>query len=183
MQEEIYFSFIEAYKNADMLVIGVGDEWNHFTLGEEYLQLLAFYQQYLDKKNFFIISSSRNKTFPWGQMNPKRIVQPLLYEDTGLTDTEKETVEKQWDLYNKWLSATLNKKLLLLELGEGFLTPNVFRWPFEKVTFINQKSELFRINELLPQIPDNITERAHSVQCLSYDFLTGLKSFMQNTEK
>lgn len=182
MEEEIYSKFIDFYNCADMVVIGMGDEWDHLDSAKDYNQLLEFYHQYLDKKNFFIISSSKNKEFFWGQINPKRIVQPLLYQEESLSDTEKEQIEKQWDLYNKWLSATLNKKLLILELGEGFLNPNVFRWPFEKVTFINQKAEFFRINQLLPQIPENIKARAHSVASSSYDFLVGLKDFLMNSE-
>lgn len=182
MEEKIYSDLMDSYNHADMVVIGMGDEWDHLDSAKACHQLLEFYHQYLDKKNFFIISSSKNKEFQWGKLNPKRIVQPLLYQEKSLSDIEREQIEKQWDLYNKWLSATLNKKLLLLELGESFLNPNVFRWPFEKVTFINQKAEFFRVNQLLPQIPENIKDRAYSVASSSYDFLVGLKDFLMNSE-
>ena len=56
----------------------------------------------------------------------------------SICDNE-ENGQKQWDLYNKWLSATLNKQLLIIELGEDFNHPNVFRWPFEKIVFIIKK--------------------------------------------
>ena len=29
----------------------------------------------------------------------------------------------------------LNRRLVILELGEGFKTPTVMRWPFEKIVF------------------------------------------------
>lgn len=67
---------------------------------------------------------------------------------------------------------------MLIELGEGFLIPNLIRWPFEKVTFINQKSVLYRINGQLPQFPENISERAAAVSESSYDFLQELKKIL-----
>ena len=103
---------------------------------------------------------------------------PPEYADRATLWNSAEEVEKQWDLYNKWLSATLNKKLMLIELGEGFLIPNLIRWPFEKVTFINQKSVLYRINGQLPQLPENISERAAAVSESSHDFLQELKNFL-----
>ena len=86
-------------------------------------------------------------------------------------------------------SSTINGSLLavrervpririMIELGEGFLIPNLIRWPFEKVTFINQKSVLYRINGQLPQLPENISERAAAVSESSYDFLQELKNFL-----
>ena len=172
MEKQIFSDFIDKYRDAEMVVIGIGEEWNAYLEKQEYQDLLAFYAPYLEKKNYFCITSSKKNDFSWGSLNPKRVVQPLLLE------AEKEEVEKQWDLYNKWLSATLNKKLMLIELGEGFLIPNLIRWPFEKVTFINQKSVLYRINGQLPQLPENISERAAAVSESSYDFLQELKNFL-----
>lgn len=178
MEEKIYEDFINAYQQADMILIGIGDELKGLLIDETAnSELLQFYASCIEKKNFFIITSITDKNFSLEGINPKRIVSPLLFNSEELSADDKQQLEKQWDLYNKWLSATLNKKLLILELGEGFLNPNVFRWPFEKVTFINQKAEFFRVNKLLPQIPENICERAHSVNCSSYDFLVQLKDF------
>ena len=178
MEKQIFSDFIDKYRDAEMVVIGIGEEWNAYLENQEYQDLLAFYAQYLEKKNYFCITSSKKNDFSWGSLNPKRVVQPLLLEAEQITSEKKEEVEKQWDLYNKWLSATLNKKLMLIELGEGFLIPNLIRWPFEKVTFINQKSVLYRINGQLPQLPENISERAAAVSESSYDFLQELKKFL-----
>lgn len=177
MEKQIFSDFIDKYRDAEMVVIGIGEEWNAYLEKQEYQDLLAFYVPYLEKKNYFCITSSKKNDFSWGSLNPKRVVQPLLLEAEQITSEKKEEVEKQWDLYNKWLSATLNKKLMLIELGEGFLIPNLIRWPFEKVTFINQKSVLYRINGQLPQLPENISERAAAVSESSYDFLQELKKF------
>ena len=176
MEKQIFSDFIDKYRDAEMVVIGIGEEWNAYLEKQEYQDLLAFYAPYLEKKNYFCITSSKKNDFSWGSLNPKRVVQPLLLEAEQITSEKKEEVEKQWDLYNKWLSATLNKKLMLIELGEGFLIPNLIR--FEKVTFINQKSVLYRINGQLPQLPENISERAAAVSESSYDFLQELKNFL-----
>ena len=60
----------------------------------------------LDKNNYFIISSTKHNYLGESTINPKRMVCPYINED-----------EKQWDFYNKWLSATLAKKLLVIEIG------------------------------------------------------------------
>ena len=161
MEKQIFSDFIDKYRDAEMVVIGIGEEWNAYLEKQEYQDLLAFYAPYLEKKNYFCITSSKKNDFSWGSLNPKRVVQPLLLEAEQITSEKKEEVEKQWDLYNKWLSATLNKKLMLIELGE-VLIPNLIRLPFEKVTFINQKSVLYRINGQMPQLPENISMRSCS---------------------
>ena len=48
-----------------------------------------------------------------------------------------------WQIYTKWLQGTLNKKVLILELGVGLVFPSVIRWPFEKIAFYNQKEVIY----------------------------------------
>lgn len=69
----------------------------------------------------------------------------------------------QWQAYMGWLQKSLNRKLLLLELGVGFKTPTVIRWPFEKTVYLNYKSSLYRIHEKLFQLPDNLEGRGHGI--------------------
>lgn len=71
---------------------------------------------------------------------------------------------KQWGVYTTWLQRTLNRQLLLLELGEGFQAPTVLRWPFEKVAFFNQKAKLYCVHESLPQVSEELKEKAVSVR-------------------
>ena len=77
--------------------------------------------------------------------------------------------QKQWEIYTRWLQRTINRKIVLLELGEGFETPTVIRWPFEKIAFINQKSTFVRVNRILPQM--EVRERAYSVKEDSISFV------------
>ena len=73
------------------------------------------------------------------------------------------------------MAGTLNKKLLLIELGEGFNNPNLFRWPFEKITMINNKAKLYRVHKNFSQIPEDIRQKAESVSDNALLFLKQLK--------
>ena len=50
-------------------------------------------------------------------------------------------------------------------------TPTVMRWPFEKIVFFNQKSQLYRVHESLCQIPDEVRERAVGIKEPSLRFI------------
>ena len=79
-----------------------------------------------------------------------------------------------WEAYRKWLQGTINRKLLLLELGVGFRTPTVIRWPFEKTAYLNQKAHLYRVHEKLFQLPEQLEDRGTSIKKNS---VIWLKSF------
>lgn len=78
---------------------------------------------------------------------------------------------KQWGAYTKWLQGTLNKKLLIIELGVGLKFPSVIRWPFEKTCFINEKSRMIRVHNFLYQMTEEIKEKGIGIQEDPIDFL------------
>ena len=80
----------------------------------------------------------------------------------------------QWNAYTRWLSGTLNKKLLILELGVGFKTPTVIRWPFEKTVSVNNKARMYRIHGDLAQLSEGMKEKADSIAQNSVEFFRGL---------
>lgn len=63
---------------------------------------------------------------------------PLVANTVEAESYIEEGYLPSWNAYTRWLSGTLNRKLVVLELGEGFQTPTVIRWPFEKTVFFNQ---------------------------------------------
>ena len=79
-----------------------------------------------------------------------------------------------WSAYTEWLSRTLNKTLTVLELGEGFLTPTVIRWPFEKTVFFNRQAWLCRVHHEFPQISEELKERAEGIQADSVEWIGSL---------
>ena len=97
---------------------------------------------------------------------------------TGNTVEAETYIEEgylpRWEAYKKWQTGTLNRRLVILELGEGFKTPTVMRWPFEKIGFFNQKSVFYRIHETFFQIPKETGERAAGIQADSVAFIRGL---------
>ena len=60
MEKQIFSDFIDKYRDAEMVVIGIGEEWNAYLEKQEYQDLLAFYAPYLEKKNYFCITSNTN---------------------------------------------------------------------------------------------------------------------------
>lgn len=78
------------------------------------------------------------------------------YDERGYLDN--------WALYTRFLQLTLNKKLVLIELGVDFEVPSVVRWSFEKITMLNNKAKLIRINENFPQLPEELKEKGISIK-------------------
>lgn len=70
---------------------------------------------------------------------------------------------EQWGLYTKWLQGTLNRRLIVLELGVGMRFPSVIRWPFEKTAFFNRKAAFIRVHEKLYQITEELSERGYGI--------------------
>lgn len=97
---------------------------------------------------------------------------------TGNTIQAETYIEEgylpRWESYKKWQAETLNKRLLVLELGEGFETPTVMRWPFEKITFFNKKASLYRINSQFYQVPKEVEGKAWGIKADSVEFMRSL---------
>lgn len=81
----------------------------------------------------------------------------------------------QWRAYTSWLTKTLSKRLLILELGVGFQTPTVIRWPFEKTAFFNKKAYMYRIHEQFFQISSELKGKAEGISENSVTFLIKTK--------
>ena len=76
-----------------------------------------------------------------------------------------------WDKYTKYLSSTMGKNLLMLELGVSLDYPTVIRWPFEKVAFVNNKAHLIRVHEKLYHHTPEIKDKTDSVQMNSVNYI------------
>lgn len=77
----------------------------------------------------------------------------------------------QWQVYTKWLQGTLNRRLVVLELGVGMQCPSVIRWPFEKIAYFNQKASFWRINEKLYQLTEELKEKGIAISMNAIDWL------------
>ena len=95
----------------------------------------------------------------------------LVFNNVNMCHYAEEGYLDQWNQYTKWLQGTVNRKLCVVELGVGMQFPTVIRWPFEKIVFFNQKSNLFRIHSKLYQLTEEIKERGFSLKENSTDFI------------
>lgn len=167
--EQINFEEIrKEIRSCDMLLIGIGQEFSEGS-GEEKAEA-GKKKQVLDRLaamvsglNYFVLTGNRDglaETVAWR----KDAVAAPMYREDG----------EAWERYMKWLGYTLNRRLLVLELGEGFLNPAVMRWPFERMVMINQKARLLRVGKTFSQIPEEIGEKGQSIPILAADFIEGL---------
>ena len=102
----------------------------------------------------------------------KECSEPLTFNVRANVESYvEEGYLPQWQNYMQWLSRTLNKKLLLLELDVNFTLPSLIRWPFEKNAFLNNKAFLIRVNQEFPQLPEEINGKGISVAMSSNEFL------------
>ena len=100
--------------------------------------------------------------------------KPLVLNNIFTESYDENGYLPQWQLYTKWLQGTLNRKLVILELGVGMKFPSVIRWPFEKVAFFNNKAQLYRINEKLYQLSEDLKGKGTAIPKNSIDWLCSL---------
>lgn len=151
---------INMINDADMVLVGIGEELSFEKC--EINKLMGFYNALstaVKDKNYFVISVNPDAAIFDSTIDNGRITAPFS-DSEEITESGED---KQWDLYMKWLSGTLNKKLLVIEFGVLLNRPNVIRWPFERVVMINTNAKLVRINKSIPQLPSELRERGISI--------------------
>lgn len=62
--------------------------------------------------------------------------------------------------FSEFLSDAIDKKLVLLELGVGFNTPTIIRYPFEKLVREHDNISLIRLNLDQAIVPESFENRA-----------------------
>ena len=62
-------------------------------------------------------------------------------------NVEDDNWHKLHKNYEDFINKYKNKKILLLELGVGFNTPGIIRFPFEEMTAEFKNTNLIRVNE------------------------------------
>ena len=60
---------------------------------------------------------------------------------------ETEEWDKQCDKYYSFINDNQDKNIVLLELGVGFNTPTIIRFPFERLNSRLPKASLIRVNQ------------------------------------
>ncbi len=77
---------------------------------------------------------------------------------------EDDYWEEHSNNYEKFINDNKNKKVLFLELGAGFNTPGIIRYPFEDLTYKLPNAFLIRINDKYASVPNDIEDKAIGIQ-------------------
>lgn len=141
-------------KEADKVLVGLGKNVSEKEQLEKVANILA-------GKDYYVVSMSEDHTIFNSGIDGERLVAPF-------TDT---TTEEEWNKYLDWLSKTLNKSLLVVEIEVAFEHPEVIRFPFEKTVLYNNKAQMIRINSLFPQVPAEIKDKANGYKMSAIEFL------------
>jgi len=149
---------------SDRILVGFGGEWHVDTAErqEQIKRAAGVLKELLAGKDYFVITTLTGEDIRHIPCERTHMTAPL---DVSFT-------EEEWETYLRWLSFTLNKRTLLLELGEDLLHPNMIRWPFERAAGLNEKAYLYRINQKLPQITEELAGRAVAVRLDSVEFFS-----------
>jgi len=67
--------------------------------------------------------------------------------------------------FSDFLSEAIDKKLVLIELGVGFNTPTIIRFPFEKLCREHENISLIRLNFDQAIVPQSLGDRAIGIDC------------------
>lgn len=163
--KEIDFKQIkETVDNSDKILIGIGEETD-ISAKEVYETL----NRYITDKDYFVVYMAETEELIKGIFKDDRCekaISGIQNDDIG--------VKGNLSNYMKWLTMTLNKKLIVIELGAGFLKPQFLRWPFEKIVCLNNKAELIRVNNRFPQISIEIADKATAVHMSPEEFIEKL---------
>lgn len=166
----------EIIQASDMVLLGFGDQFSEKTA--EPAKILKAYEgvsQLIQGKPWFAVTVNTDDLIYESGMNRFFVVAPCGSQTSGNVITNENYDESeylpQWQFYMNWLSATLGKRLCILELGVGLTYPSVIRMPFEKMAMINQKAFLIRIHSKLAQVPEELAERSLCIPKYPVDFL------------
>ncbi|NCB92585.1 MAG: hypothetical protein EOM40_08440 [Clostridia bacterium] len=67
---------------------------------------------------------------------------------------------EQDERFGEFLTENMNKKIVLLEMGVGFNTPMIIRFPFEKLVREHKNISLIRLNLNEAVVPESFGDRA-----------------------
>jgi NAD-dependent SIR2 family protein deacetylase len=75
----------------------------------------------------------------------------------------EEPYMKKWPEYEAFVRSTAGERLVLIEMGVGFNTPGIIRYPFEHIARENPRAVLVRMNRDRPEVPADLGARGISL--------------------
>lgn len=151
----MFKQLLEDLKQSKCVLIGLGES---FTVKnpEDELKYIQFYKNLKEKlgaRDYYVLTQAEDDLIFQCGFDKKHVAAPFVFPED----------EENWRDYMKWLSFTLNRQLLVIELGVGFGNPMIIRFPFEKTVYLNQKSKMYRVHPVFPHVTAEIGDRGFSV--------------------
>ena len=156
-------------ETAEMVLVGTGEEFEAESSQDILSKAYEKLAQLLAGKNYFVITTGKDDLIMQSGLKVDRIVQPLLFEE------DSDQMPPKWDKYTKWLQGTLNRNVLILELGVGLKYPGVIRFPFEKAAYFNKKADFIRVHGRLYQMTEELGDKGISIAQNAVAFLAGIE--------
>ncbi len=156
-------------ETAEMVLVGTGEEFEAESSQDILSKAYEKLAQLLAGKNYFVITTGKDDLIMQSGLKVDRIVQPLLFEE------DSDQMPPMWDKYTKWLQGTLNRNVLILELGVGLKYPGVIRFPFEKAAYFNKKADFIRVHGRLYQMTEELGDKGISIAQNAVAFLAGIE--------
>ena len=89
-----------------------------------------------------------------------RIMVPWVRDDTFLEGKDwREGVRRYEDFLKEYLMNGTDKKVVLLELGVGEMTPSIIKLPFWEMTYKNEKVFYACLNQKKSSVPEHIKDK------------------------
>lgn len=89
---------------------------------------------------------------------------------------EDDNWNKLSNNYEEFINDNINKKLILIELGVGFNTPGIIRFPFEKLAYTHDNVTLIRIND---KYNDMAYELKNKAICIKDDCANAITNILK----
>ena len=103
----------------------------------------------------------------------------LRVDDAFVEDENWHAAEER---FSRFLSECVNGKTVLLELGVGFNTPTIIRFPFEKLTRQHENISLVRLSRSKAMVPADLGSRTVGINADMAQSITDLAAKLKNTE-
>ncbi len=158
----------EKLRNTKKVLVAIGPELEEIT-EEEKQQTYQTLNSLLQGKDYYIASLCTDGAARLYLGDTAKLACMLKGEELDMNSDEVKE-------YNKFIMFLMGKECVILELGVGFYYPEAVRFPFEKITQYNNKAYFVRVNDSIPQIPEDIVERACSVYENAVDFIRELEA-------
>ena len=104
----------------------------------------------------------------------------LRVDDHFVQDEAWHAAEER---FSRFLSECLDQKTVLLELGVGFNTPTIIRFPFEKLAREHENISLIRLSRSKAAVPESLGDRAIGISADMAQSITDLAHKLSESRK